>query len=228
MDQALSRPADEPGSRRTRVRRLPDKQRHARPALDAVLDAGLLAHVGFTDPADGTPVVVPLAYARDGDRVLVHGSTGSRAMRALGAGAEACLTVTLLDGLIYARSVFESSMRYRSAMVLGTFQPVRGPGRVSALQALTEHLMPGRWQQARQPNRRELAATAVLALPLQEWSVKVSDGWPEDAEADLDLPVWAGVLPRVDRWGPPRDAPDLRAGREAHAATRPPTRGGRR
>jgi nitroimidazol reductase NimA-like FMN-containing flavoprotein (pyridoxamine 5'-phosphate oxidase superfamily) len=194
---------------RTRVRRLPEKQVTDRAVLDAVLDAARVAHVAVVD-GEGRPYVLPVAHARDGDRVLFHGSTGSRLFRGLAAGAPTCLTVTLVDGLVAARSTFESSMHYRSAMVLGTATPVADADKPRALQVLTDHLMPGRWADARHPNAKELAATLVLALPLDEWSVKVSDGPPDDDESDLDRPVWAGVVPVRAAWGEPVDAPDLR------------------
>jgi nitroimidazol reductase NimA-like FMN-containing flavoprotein (pyridoxamine 5'-phosphate oxidase superfamily) len=194
---------------RTTVRRLPEKQVRDRSVLDAVLDAGRVAHVAVRDE-DGQPYVVPVAYARDGDTVLFHGSTASRLFRGLSDAAPTCLTVTLLDGLVAARSVFESSMHYRSAMVLGTAAVLSGDDKLRALRQVSEHLMPGRWADARQPNRKELAATLVLALPLDEWSVKVSDSPPDDAAEDLDLPVWAGVLPLREVAGEPVPAPDLR------------------
>lgn len=196
---------------RTAVRRLPEKQVHDRAALDAVLDAGLVAHVAVHDD-DGQPYVLPVAHARDGDRVLFHGSTASRLFRALGEGVPTCLTVTLLDGLVVARSVFESSMHYRSAMVLGAATVLEGDEQLRGLERVSEHLMPGRWADARQPSRKELSATLVLALPLVEWSVKVSDGPPDDAADDLALPVWAGVLPLHEQYGEPTPAPDLRDG----------------
>ena len=194
---------------RTAVRRLPEKQVRDRSVLDAVLDAGRVAHVAVRDP-DGQPYVLPVAYARDGDAVLFHGSTGSRLFRSLADGAPTCLTVTLLDGLVAARSVFESSMHYRSAMVLGTATELVGEAALAGLERVSEHLMPGRWADARQPNRKELAATLVLSLPLAEWSVKISDSPPADEEEDLDLPVWAGVLPLHEVAGEPVPAPDLR------------------
>jgi uncharacterized protein len=204
--QAPARPGD---TARTRVRRGADKAGYDRGVVDAVLDAGLVAHLAVTE-ADGQPYVLPVAYARDGDRVLVHGSTGSRLFRALADGAPTCLTVTLLDGLVLARSVFESSMRYRSVMVLGRATLLDGDEAWAAYARLTEHLMPGRWDDARQPTPKERAATLVLALPLDECSVKVSDGWPEDEDDDLDLPVWAGVVPVRTVLGSPEPAPDLR------------------
>ena len=197
------------GEDRTRVRRLPEKQVTDRAVLDAVLDAARVAHVAVVDEA-GRPYVVPVAHARDGDVVLFHGSTGSRLFRGLAAGAPTCLTVTLLDGLVVARSTFESSMHYRSAMVLGAASRVPDDDKARALEVLTEQLMPGRWADARHPNAKELAKTMVLSLPLDEWSVKVSDGPPDDDPADLDRPVWAGVVPMEVAWGAPVAAPDLR------------------
>jgi len=198
---------------RTAVRRLPEKQLHDRASLDAVLDAGRVAHVAVLD-GEGQPYVIPVAYARDGDAVLFHGSTASRLFRTLAAAAPTCLTVTLLDGLVLARSVFESSMHYRSAMVLGSSTALEGDAKLAGLERISEHLMPGRWGDARQPNRKELAATLVLTMPLDEWSLKVSDGPPDDAEDDLALPVWAGVLPFREAYGDAVPAPDLRAGLE--------------
>jgi uncharacterized protein len=174
-----------------------------------VLDAGRVAHVAVRDD-DGQPFVIPVAYARDGDSVLFHGSTASRLFRSLAAGAPTCLTVTLLDGLVAARSVFESSMHYRSAMVLGVPARRQGDDLLAGLETVSEHLMPGRWDDARRPTRKELAQTMLLALPLDEWSLKVSDAPPDDAEDDLDLPVWAGVLPLRVVAGVPVPAPDLR------------------
>lgn len=210
MVDPLSSPA--PGaSARTRVRRLPDKEVTDRSVLHAVLDAGLVAHLAVVDD-DGQPYVVPVAYARDGDRVLVHGSTGSRLFRGLAAGAPTCLTVTLLDGLVVARSAFESSMHYRSVMVLGRCTVLRGTAKSAALQVLTEHLLPGRWAEVRPPSRKELAATTVLALPLDECSVKVSAGPPDDPPEDVALPVWAGTVPIRESFGAPVPAPDLAPG----------------
>jgi nitroimidazol reductase NimA-like FMN-containing flavoprotein (pyridoxamine 5'-phosphate oxidase superfamily) len=191
---------------RTRVRRLPENARTQRGDLDAILDEAVMAHVGIVD--DGQPYVLPMACARDDDRLLLHGSTGSRLMRTLQTGAPVCVTVTHLDGLVLARSAFHSSMNYRSAMILGTARPVHDD--VEALRLLTEHLLPGRWEQVRAPLRRELAATLVLEVPLDEWSVKVGEGPPEDEPEDLDDPVWAGVIPLSVVAGTPIPAPDLR------------------
>lgn len=192
---------------RTRVRRLPEKTSTERSTLDAILDAAKVAHVAFVDDS-GQPFNLPVGAARDGDRLLVHGSTGSRLFRTLAQGAQVCVTVTLLDAMVLARSAFESSMHYRSAMVFGTAREVTD--KVAALRAVSEQWLPGRWDTLRAPTARELAATMVLELPLAEWSVKVSDAPPEDDPADLDAPVWAGVLPIVTAYGDPVPAPDLR------------------
>ena len=192
-----------PGSsERTRVRRIPEKAVEDRAVLHAVLDAGLVAHVGIVDE-DGQPFVVPVAYARDGERLLFHGSTGSRLFRRLADGARTCVTVTLLDGLVLARSAFESSMSYRGAMALGSCMVLEGEERDQALRRISDHLLPGRWDDIRPPSRKELAATLVLALPLDEVSVKVSAGGPDDDPADLDRPVWAGRVPLREVFGDP-------------------------
>ena len=190
------------------MRRLPEKQVNSRSALNVILDAARVAHVGVTD-ADGQPYVLPVAFARDGDDLLIHGSTGSRLFRALAAGASTCVTVTLLDGMVLARSAFESSMHYRSAMMFGSCEVVTADDVERCLEVLTEHLMPGRWAQLRSPTAKELAATTLLRMPLREWSVKVSDGWPDDPVEDLHEPVWAGVLPIESAFGTPVATPDL-------------------
>jgi nitroimidazol reductase NimA-like FMN-containing flavoprotein (pyridoxamine 5'-phosphate oxidase superfamily) len=198
-----------PGSTpRTRVRRLATKTVRDTGVLYAILDAGLVAHVAVTGP-EGQPFVVPVGYARDGHRVLFHGSTGSRLFRGLAEGAPTCLTVTLLDGLVLARSTFESSMNYRSVLVLGSCSVLRAGEKLAALELITHHLLPGRWAEARHPSRKEVAATTVLALPLTETSVKVSAGPPDDQEDDIKLPVWAGTVPITERFGTPVAAPDL-------------------
>ena len=190
-------------------------------ALHAILDEALHASVGFE--VDGQPFVLPMACARDGDHLLLHGSTGSRLMRTLAAGAPVCVSVTHLDGLVYARSAFESSMRYRSATVLGTATEVPADGKLRALEVLTEHLLPGRWAELRAPSAKELAATMIVRLPLAEWSVKVSSGFADDDPDDLGQPVWAGVVPLRTTLGDPVDAPDLDPGLlvPAHVRDRP-------
>lgn len=196
---------------RTRVTRLPDRQVVDRQVLHEVLDAGLVAHVGVV--RDGVPVILPVGYARDGDSLLLHGSTGGGLLRQAAAGLPVTVTVTLLDGLVYARSLFDSSMNYRCAMVIGTAVPVTGPDKLAAMRLLSEHLMPGRWAEVREPTRRELAATLVLRLPLAEASVKLraagAEGEPDDGES---REVWAGVLPLRTVAGQPEPDPDVPAG----------------
>lgn len=196
----------EPGATaRTRVRRLPEKAVTEREIAYAVLDAGLMAHVAVV--ADGQPYVVPVGYARRGDEVIFHGSSASRLFTTLAQGAPTCLTVTLLDGLVLARSLFESSMHYRCVMALGTCRRLEGDEEVAALLDLSEHLMPGRTREARHPTAQELKATITLALPLDEISVKVGDGPPDDVPSDLVDPtyarIWAGSVPIVESLGEP-------------------------
>jgi hypothetical protein len=198
-----------PGSTtRTRVRRIPEKAVQDRGTLHAILDAGLVAHLAVVE--DGQPFVVPVGYARDGERVLIHGSSGSRLFRDLATGTPTCFTVTLLDGLVLARSAFESSMNYRGVMVLGRCVELTGQEKDDALRTISDHLLPGRWDDIRPPSRKELAATCVLALPLDEASVKVSAGGPDDAEEDLFRPTWAGHLPLREVAGDPVPASDNR------------------
>lgn len=191
---------------RTRIRRLPEKTCTDRAALNSILDEALVAHVGIVE--DGQTYVLPMACARDGDRLLLHGSTGSRLMRHLAGGAAVCVTVTHLDGLVVARSAFNSSMHYRSAMILGHARQVDDVD--EALRLLTDHLLPGRSAQVRASTRKELAATMVLQVDLTEWSVKISDSPPEDEPEDLDEGVWAGVVPLATLMQTPVPAPDLR------------------
>ncbi|MDT4913364.1 MAG: uncharacterized protein QOC66_2492 [Pseudonocardiales bacterium] len=198
-------------SDRTTITRLREKARTDRVDLDALLDSTCVGHFGLTDPS-GRPVVIPTAIARDGDRVLVHGSTGSPWMRALAAGAPTCLAVTALDGLVVARSAFESSLHYRSAVLFGACGVLGVDEREAALDLITEALLPGRTAELRRPTRRELDATQVLALPIVEWSLKVSAGWPDDPPEDVAGDAWAGVVPLVAGYAGPVPAPDLRPG----------------
>ena len=197
---------------RTRLTRLPGLQSRDRRTLDAVLDAGLVAHLAGC--LDGLPVVLPVAYARDGDRLLLHGSTGGGLLRHAAAAAPLAVAITLVDGLVFARSLYDSSMNYRSVVVLGRAAPVPEEEKPAALRTLSERLMPGRWDEVRPPTRRELAATLVLALPLDEVSVKVSTGPPGDsAQPPPDLAgTWAGVLPLRPVAGEPESAPDVPPG----------------
>lgn len=204
---------------RTRITRLGRKGRDDRGQLDALLDTVRVGHFGLVDEASH-PVVIPTAVVRDGDRVLAHGSTGSRWMRTLAAGVDTCLAVTALDGLVVARSAFESSLHYRSAVLFGRCTPLSANEKIAALDAVVDGLLPGRVAELRRPTTRELEATLLLALPIAEWSLKVSDGWPEDAPEDVAGDAWAGVLPVVTQYGPPRAAPDLRRGIPLPASVR--------
>ncbi|HET7292171.1 MAG TPA: pyridoxamine 5'-phosphate oxidase family protein [Vicinamibacteria bacterium] len=179
---------------RTTLRRLPKRGSHERAVIEAILDEALVCHVGFV--ADGQPYVIPTIHGRSGERLFVHGSAASRMLRTLAGGVPVCVTVTLLDGLVMARSAFHHSMNYRSVVVLGTARTVEDPGeKEEALRVIVEHVSRGRWAEARPPNGSELRATTVLSLPISEASAKVRTGPPVDDEADYALPVWAGVVP---------------------------------
>lgn len=192
---------------RTRVRRLPERERTDRRELYDILDAGLICHLGVI--VNGSPRVIPTGYGRDGDTLYLHGSTGATSLRA----DEVCVTVTHLDGIVLARSTFHHSMNYRSAMIFGRPRAVTDPEeKLAGLRTLAEHLAPGRWDLARRPNRKELAATTVLALPLEEASVKTRQGHPVDEEEDHALDVWAGILPIRQVTDAPVPDPLLRLG----------------
>lgn len=196
---------------RTTVRRLPKRGLYDRETIHAIIDEALICHVGFV--VEGAPVVIPTIHTRVGDTLYFHGSAASRMLRSLRGGVEACVTVTLLDGLVLARSAFHHSMNYRSAVVFGTAREVTDADeKLRALDALVEHVAAGRSVDARPPNEKELRQTLVLALPIEEASAKVRTGGPVDDEEDYDLPIWAGVLPL--RLVPQSPLPDerLRAG----------------
>jgi hypothetical protein len=198
-------------SARTRVRRVPARADYERATIDAILDESLIGHLGFA--IDGQPYVIPTLQARVGDTVYVHGSAASRAIRALTAGAPACLTATLTDGLVLARSAFHHSMNYRSVVVLGQARALSDPAEtLLALEAFTEKMVPGRWEEVRAPNRKELKATRVLAMTLDEASAKVRTGPPVDDDEDYALDVWAGVIPMGLTAGEPLDDPRLTPG----------------
>jgi nitroimidazol reductase NimA-like FMN-containing flavoprotein (pyridoxamine 5'-phosphate oxidase superfamily) len=180
-------------SERARVRRAPSRADYDRATIDAILDEALVAHLGFA--VDGQPYVIPTLHARIGDEVYLHGSAASRMVTMLGAGIPVCLTVTLIDGLVLARSAFHHSMNYRSVVVLGRARTVEGPEeREAALEAFTERLVPGRWAEVRPPSRKELKGTRVLALSLQESSAKVRTGGPVDDKEDYASDAWAGTV----------------------------------
>lgn len=204
--------APPPLPERTRITRLAEKGSRDRAALDALLDVTHVGHFGLSD-ASGRQVVLPTAVVRDGERVLAHGSTGSPWIRALAGGTPTCLAVTALDGLVVARSAFESSIHYRSAVLFGRCTRLTDDAeKLRALDLITDALLPGRVAEIRRPEARELAATLVLALPIEQWSLKVSDGWPDDPPEDVAGDAWAGVVPLVMGHAPPLAAPDLRAG----------------
>ncbi|MGW4325343.1 pyridoxamine 5'-phosphate oxidase family protein [Nocardia sp. NPDC004573] len=188
--------------------RLTDRARTDRADLDAVLDAGLICHLGVL--LGGTPVVLPTAYGRAGDTLYLHGSTGAGNLRAA-LTSDISVAVTLVDGVVYARSAMHFSMNYRSAVVLGRAREVTDPDeRLHALRVIVEHAAPGSWSRVRPPNKKELAATKVLALELTEASVKIRAGGPKDDEADIEAGgAWAGVLPLRQVWDAPVDSPDL-------------------
>jgi nitroimidazol reductase NimA-like FMN-containing flavoprotein (pyridoxamine 5'-phosphate oxidase superfamily) len=195
----------------TRLRRLPKRARTERAALYEILDTGLVCHLGIA--VNGSPRVIPTGYGRAGETLYLHGSTGARSLLDAAAGAGVCVTVTRLDGIVLARSVFHHSMNYRSAMIYGVVRVVTDADeKLAGLRTLSEHLAPGQWDAVRQPTRKELAATSLLALPLTEASVKVREGHPEDDEADLDGAVWAGVLPVHRVFGDPVPDPAVRPG----------------
>ena len=206
-----------PAGPRTQPTRLRERVGYDRATVHAVLDEAVICHVGFV--VDGRPVVLPQLHARVGERLYLHGSTGARGLRMAGdGGLDVCVTVTLVDGLVLARSAFHHSVNYRSVVALGTATVVTDPAEKSAaLDALVDAVVPGRSAGSRRADRRELAATTVLALPLEEVSVKVRTGPPVDDEEDHDLPHWAGVLPLRSVPGTPEPAPDLAAGKAVPA-----------
>jgi len=187
---------------RTRVVRESDRGVYDRATVNRILDEGFLCHVGFV--VDDQPFVIPTSYGRDGDALYIHGSAASRMLRNLDKGIPVCITVTLLDGLVLARSVFNHSMNYRSVVILGTAKLVDDPKeKLAALRALSEHILPHRWDDSRQPNERELKATSVLRIPIEEFSAKVRVGPPIDDEPDYAFPTWAGVIPLTMQSGAP-------------------------
>jgi nitroimidazol reductase NimA-like FMN-containing flavoprotein (pyridoxamine 5'-phosphate oxidase superfamily) len=199
-------------SDRVRLRRKRERGSHDRAVIDAILDEGLVAHLGIAEP-DGQPIVTPTLHARSGDVVYCHGSVASRTLRRLAEGAPVCLTVSLIDGLVLARSAMHHSANYRSAMLLGTARSITEPAeKLRAAEAIVEHLVPGRWADVRPPTENELKATAFLELPIDEASAKVRSGPPLDDEEDYALDAWAGTLPLHPRAGAPLDDPRLRSG----------------
>ena len=189
-------------STRTRVVREPERAVYGREEVYRILDEGFICHVGFA--IDGQPFVIPTSYGRKDADLFIHGSAASRMLRHMKEGLSVCVTVTLLDGLVLARSIFNHSMNYRSVVILGKATLVEDPDeKLAALRTLSEHIIPGRWDDVRQPNERELKATSVLRLPIEEFSAKVRTGPPIDDEEDYSFPTWAGVLPLETTVGEP-------------------------
>lgn len=196
---------------RTTLKRLPQRGSYDHEVVYRILDEGFICHVGFA--VDGQPFVIPTAYGRVGDTLYLHGSAASRAMRGLSGGIPVCVTVTLVDGLVLARSAFHHSINYRSVVILGAATVVAAAEeKMTALRAFTEHVIPGRWDDVREPNEQELKGTSVLALPLLEVSAKTRTGPPKDDEEDMAIPVWAGELPLRITAESPVDDPQLSAG----------------
>jgi len=183
-----------PQTERTTLKRLPKRGSFDREVINAILDEGFVCHAGFI--ADDKPVVIPTGYARVEDNLIIHGSQASRMLRALGKGIDMCITVTLIDGLVLARSAFHHSMNYRSVVVFGRAQVIDNrEEKLAALRVLSEHMIRGRWDYVREPNEAELQQTTVLSVPLHEASAKIRSGQPVDDDEDYDLPIWAGILP---------------------------------
>ena len=196
-------------TQRTTLKRLPQRGSFDREVLNAILDEGFICHVGFS--MDGRPVVIPTGYARDGARLYIHGSQASRMLRTVGQGIDVCVTVTLIDGLVLARSAFHHSMNYRSVVIFGRATLIENRDeKIAALRNLSEHMIPGRWDDVREPNERELQLTTVLSLPIEEASAKIRSGPPLDDEEDYDLNIWAGVVPLGIAAGAPINDPRLK------------------
>jgi len=203
-------------STRTRVVREPHRGVYDREAVYRILDEGFLCHVGFA--VNGQPFVIPTSYGRHGDSLYIHGSAASRMLRQMKGGIPVCITVTLLDGLVLARSIFNHSMNYRSVVILGKATLVDdAEEKLAALRILSEHILPGRWDDSRQPNASELKQTSVLRVPIEEFSAKIRTGPPVDDEEDYSFPTWAGVVPLEIIAGTPIDDARLLPGKEMPA-----------
>ena len=210
-------------STRTRLVREADRAVYDRAAAYKILDEGFICHVGFV--VDGQPFVIPTSYGRVGDSLYIHGSAASRMLRRVDEGIAVCVTVTLLDGLVLARSIFNHSMNYRSVVILGTARAVNDPTeKLEALRLLSEHILPGRWVESRQPNEKELKATSVLRLPIEEFSAKVRQGPVVDDEEDYAFHTWAGVIPLTLVAGEPIDDARLMPNQKAPQYARGYTR----
>lgn len=202
--------SDFPKTEQNRVVRVPKRGAYDKETVYGIVDSSLICHVGLVQ--EGKPFVIPTLHARDGDNLLLHGSTASRLMKHAGAGNDLCVTITLVDGLVLARSVFHHSANYRSAVLFGQGHVAADEEKLRYLQLFTEKLIPGRWDDARQPNALELKATSVVVMPIDSASAKVRVGPPADDEEDYALPVWAGVLPMQVQWGAPVVDPLLNEG----------------
>jgi len=202
-----------PQTPRTTLKRLPKRGSHERETINQILDEGFICHVGFV--FEGQPFVIPTGYARAGDKFILHGSQASRMLRALKTGIDVCITVTIIDGLVLARSAFHHSMNYRSVVIFGRATLIEErEEKLAALFTLSEHIIPGRWQEAREPTEAELQQTTVLSLPIDEASAKIRTGPPLDDEEDYAMNVWAGVLPMQLTTGDPIADPRLPPGIE--------------
>jgi nitroimidazol reductase NimA-like FMN-containing flavoprotein (pyridoxamine 5'-phosphate oxidase superfamily) len=206
----------EPPSEFTRVRRLPARASYDRTTIHGILDAAMIGHVGLL--REGRPVVIPMLFGRVDDDLYLHGSVASQLLRGAATGIDVCFTATVIDGLVYARSAFHHSMNYRSVVIVGRASDVDGEDKMVGLQAVVEHITPGRWREARPPNDLELRQTSVLKMSIEEASAKIRVGGPVDDAEDLDLPIWAGQVPITPFFAPPVDAEDLPDGIEASPA----------
>ena len=190
---------------------MPERGHYDADTIYPIIDEALICHVGFVEA--GQPFVIPTLHARLGDTILLHGARASRMIKHAEAGGELCITITLVDGLVLARSVFHHSVNYRSSVIFGRGSPIEGEAaQLQALEAFTERLIPGRWAEARPPNLNELRQTAIVAVAIESASAKIRSGPPKDDQEDLDLPLWAGVLPVTQAFGPPLPDPQLPAG----------------
>lgn len=201
-----------PVDKRNKVKRIPKRGHYDKETIYQILDAGFLCHIGFT--VDNQPFVIPTSYGREGDNLYLHGASTSRMLVNIEAGLPICLTVTHFDGLVLARSAFHHSMNYRSVLCFGMATKVEGEEKVNALKIISDQILKGRWEESRQPTQKELKATTVLCLKIDQASAKIRTGPPGDDKEDYDLPIWAGVIPSVPVWGAPEADPLLREGIE--------------
>ena len=199
---------DFPKTDRNRVKRIPKRGHYGRETIYPILDAGFICHLGFVTP-DGQPFVIPTAYGREGDRIYIHGATKSRMLVNAKTGIPVCLTVTHIDGLVLARSTFHHSVNYRSAVVFGKAKEIHGEEKEKALGVITDYILKGRWDESRLPNEKEMKATSVLAIDIEEASAKIRTGGPSDEKEDYELPIWAGVVPMKMVYGTPWPDPVL-------------------